>query len=507
VKENQVLINAIKETRWTYDIKEGKWKKEVVIIKDQQCVKAFQEDEMEADPSMRTHLRDECRRMRERGREPPCYFDDPAPSSSQSRHSRGIQPQQKDKRCGGCGQLGHISTSRKCPKNAGHSPYQRRGTPGAGGTFKIKLTMNKKSETSRKRNTEKQRQEKHAKENSKRQRQAKIRLRGDPFISMQTLLMNIIKQLRSLQISGYFTGPVSHIVYPDYPLKVKTPMDLKQMENKNKAKLYKSREEFLSDVRLLQTNSLAYNGPAHAVSQAASIVVESAEKAVAENAEHFSEIENEIKLKRLSEAMIEVIQYMKGLEESKFLQAPVSKKAFPKYYDVVKQPMDLTTLEQHAKSKKYYSPAEFWADAQLIVKASIQFNKAAHPITKQAEAMIEKGKIRGAAVLDPLPMPERKVVAPKRKRKRTGKSPRRRSSPRRTPSRTTPRRTTPRRTTPRRTSPRRSSPRRTPSSGPPPGTPVNPSIDRSGSNSATGGASSSAAVRVDSPQDMSFELM
>ncbi len=57
-----------------------------------------------------------------------------------------------------------------------------------------------------------------------------------------------------------FLHPVNKKNFPQYYERIKKPMDLSQIRMKINDNAYSTREEFLSDIRLIYENSQAYNG-------------------------------------------------------------------------------------------------------------------------------------------------------------------------------------------------------------------------------------------------------
>ena len=47
----------------------------------------------------------------------------------------------------------------------------------------------------------------------------------------------------------------------------------------------------------------------------------------------------------------------------------------PNYLDIIKEPMDLQTVEQNIKKKYYSTPSQFHADVEKIISNSYEFNK------------------------------------------------------------------------------------------------------------------------------------
>ena len=84
-------------------------------------------------------------------------------------------------------------------------------------------------------------------------------------------LQSSIKSIRRSKDAQAFNRPVDIVVLniPHYPNIVKTPMDLGQVERKLNANQYTDVGAVVADVQLVWTNSYAFNGRDHLVSQAA----------------------------------------------------------------------------------------------------------------------------------------------------------------------------------------------------------------------------------------------
>jgi hypothetical protein len=94
--------------------------------------------------------------------------------------------------------------------------------------------------------------------------------------------LSTVRSLKKLKDAAAFVHPVDPVALniPHYPTIIKTPMDLSTIERKlmasNPAKpetspnipRYYSAEEFVSDVRLVFSNCITFNGPDHVIAQA-----------------------------------------------------------------------------------------------------------------------------------------------------------------------------------------------------------------------------------------------
>ncbi|WVQ87371.1 hypothetical protein IAS59_001095 [Cryptococcus gattii] len=86
-----------------------------------------------------------------------------------------------------------------------------------------------------------------------------------------------------------------------------------------------------------------------------------------------------------------IVNELKTSPESVPFQKPVSKREAPDYYDVIKRPMDLSTILRNAKARKYKNKAEFAADLDLIWKNCFEYNsQESHPLRAAAQFMKQK---------------------------------------------------------------------------------------------------------------------
>ncbi|KAH9410888.1 bromodomain-containingprotein [Ordospora pajunii] len=184
---------------------------------------------------------------------------------------------------------------------------------------------------------------------------------------------------------------------PDYPLKIKQPMDLSTIRKKLDVKEYKHVKEFDADMRLMFQNCYVYN-------PAGTVVHEMGKALEGMYDELMAGMPNEVGRKRkrsevpatgrakhmkrsarVSEGMRveeydlcnEVIaELMKGKHKAynwPFLE-PVDEGLVPGYYSVISEPMDLQTIHSKLEQKKYHGIEEFKNDLELIVENCKKFN-------------------------------------------------------------------------------------------------------------------------------------
>ncbi|WVQ78346.1 hypothetical protein IAT38_000431 [Cryptococcus sp. DSM 104549] len=86
-----------------------------------------------------------------------------------------------------------------------------------------------------------------------------------------------------------------------------------------------------------------------------------------------------------------IVNELKASPESLAFQKPVSKREAPDYYEVIKRPMDLSTVMRNVKSRKYKSKADFAADLNLIWHNCYEYNsQETHPLRASARFMKQK---------------------------------------------------------------------------------------------------------------------
>ncbi|KAK8869732.1 hypothetical protein IAR55_000300 [Kwoniella newhampshirensis] len=82
---------------------------------------------------------------------------------------------------------------------------------------------------------------------------------------------------------------------------------------------------------------------------------------------------------------------LKSSPESLAFQKPVSKRDAPDYYEVIKKPMDLSTILRNIKARKYKNKAEFASDLNLIWSNCYEYNsQESHPLRTAARHMKQK---------------------------------------------------------------------------------------------------------------------
>lgn len=209
-----------------------------------------------------------------------------------------------------------------------------------------------------------------------------------------------------------FLKPVDPIALgiPDYPEKIKHPMDISTVKNKLDLKQYHSPDEFNSDMLLMFNNCYSYNHPDSVVYGMGKDLQRTYESLFSELP---TTLPSTMKKKVLTEASPKIkrtprspdihnmspdefsfcTEVLQDLEKSKhkkyswpFLY-PVTEQDAPGYFSVISQPMDLSTVRSKLDGRKYTSSAEFIADLNLIVENCFKFNKPETEVYKCGEEL------------------------------------------------------------------------------------------------------------------------
>lgn len=102
---------------------------------------------------------------------------------------------------------------------------------------------------------------------------------------------------------------------------------------------------------------------------------------------HLNQPEGEPMPKPQQKQALSIIKSLKRLKDAGPFNAPVDpvKLGIPTYLDVVKQPMDLGTMEKKASGEEYSNVSAFVNDFNLIVSNCILFNGSESPISQMAK--------------------------------------------------------------------------------------------------------------------------
>ncbi|KFD62438.1 hypothetical protein M514_10706, partial [Trichuris suis] len=222
------------------------------------------------------------------------------------------------------------------------------------------------------------------------------RRRTDPKISMSAILEGVLNEVRALPEAGLFLQPVSKKLVPDYYKVINRPIDLQKVRMNVAQNQYVTREEFLRDIRQILDNSRLYNGDQSEITQAARQVFLCASRKVAEKERRLMKLEKAINpllddndQVAFSYLLSNIIQQCKCLPKTFPFYQPVDGRKVKSYYEKVKFPMDLGTMEQKAQRHQYHFLADFLSDVEQIYKNSELFNGPASMFTTKAKEIFD----------------------------------------------------------------------------------------------------------------------
>lgn len=86
----------------------------------------------------------------------------------------------------------------------------------------------------------------------------------------------------------------------------------------------------------------------------------------------------------------EILNDLRDLPDMQPFMFPVNAKKVPDYYKIIQSPMDLTTMRDKLRDRKYNTREEFLADINQIVDNSSLYNGASNSITMAAKRLLHK---------------------------------------------------------------------------------------------------------------------
>ena len=226
------------------------------------------------------------------------------------------------------------------------------------------------------------------------------RRRTDPLVTLSDIFEEILTDMRSLPDTEPFHIPVNVKTVPDYYKIIGAPMDLQTIRNNIREKRYKNREEFLNDVNIIVKNSEIYNGVNHILTTVAKKMMEICVAKIQQKEDVIIKLEKVIN-PLLDEDQIAfsyilktiVADKLKIIPESWPFHKPVNKKSVKNYYEVIKSPMDLETLESNAQNHLYKSREAFLKDVALLYENSVHFNGKDSQFTEKAAEILSIAKM------------------------------------------------------------------------------------------------------------------
>jgi len=219
------------------------------------------------------------------------------------------------------------------------------------------------------------------------------RRRLDPAMDLRHCFSLAIEAMWQNPKSVPFQRPVDSRSNPQYRTIVKKPVDLNLIRTRNEEGFYKSRAKFQDDVQQMYENCRQYNTNNLMLVSDAKELLSICQTKLSEQSSTIEQAEAMIKLAMLLEEIVENLA-----KEHIHFRNPVSAKEFKDYNSFVKQPMDLSTIQQKIQKYSYASSAAFAEDIALIKSNCYAYCKGryqhmlpfADKLWKDAENLIAK---------------------------------------------------------------------------------------------------------------------
>jgi len=211
--------------------------------------------------------------------------------------------------------------------------------------------------------------------------------------------LQVLSKLKRNSNASPFLEPVDPVKLdiPDYPLKIKHPMDLSTIKKKLDSKMYVNAEDFDSDMKLMFNNCYVYN-PSGTVVHNMGKSLESVynelmssmpEEMIKKRKKMEVPVVERSKQPKRNIKPIEImktedyefcVEVLNDLVKPKYKACnwpflePVDGSLVPGYYSVIKEPMDLQTMRNKLDQRKYNNIEEFVGDLKLVVENCKKFN-------------------------------------------------------------------------------------------------------------------------------------
>ncbi|KAJ2766329.1 hypothetical protein IWQ57_004412, partial [Coemansia nantahalensis] len=212
----------------------------------------------------------------------------------------------------------------------------------------------------------------------------------------RTMCRRVLLRIQAQKSALEFMAPVDPIRQgvPTYFDVIKQPMDLGTIRKNLERNVYQSADGFRDHVQLVLSNCFLFNPPGAYVHDQALALQREFEAAwrhqsgadVAQTPVPTDAIPRDLPLASAGAAALEraraIVNRMKRDDCAWPFLRPVDPVALgvPTYFDIVRNPMDLSTVQKKLAKKAYPAVADFVADIQLIVDDCFLFNLPDTPV-------------------------------------------------------------------------------------------------------------------------------
>jgi len=116
-----------------------------------------------------------------------------------------------------------------------------------------------------------------------------------PHVVLSGRLEAIRSEVENRKDVGAFLKPVNRTGFPHYYEKIKEPIDLQTIREKNRKYEYKTADKFVAHFELMKENAIKFNGKGTALANEAEEIYEFVERTVEQNRLEFDEMEDAVK--------------------------------------------------------------------------------------------------------------------------------------------------------------------------------------------------------------------
>ncbi|CEO96546.1 hypothetical protein PBRA_005155 [Plasmodiophora brassicae] len=222
-------------------------------------------------------------------------------------------------------------------------------------------------------------------------RRASFRRRGDPQITLNSFFNSALDATSDVIGVATFSKPVTDDIAPNYSTIVKKPMYIDLMKKKVRECAYTSRADFVADLELIESNSVAYNGPENFLTLHAKIVVDAAKRDLENNRAAVEETERHLveyhELQALWARLGAIIETLWANPDSILFRFNVKKSEVPDYHQKIRSPVSLTSMKERLERSEYDSVKAFTHDLDLLVSNAVTYNGTGNPIADQAQRL------------------------------------------------------------------------------------------------------------------------
>ena len=93
---------------------------------------------------------------------------------------------------------------------------------------------------------------------------------------------------------------------------------------------------------------------------------------------------------QFNEIVVNLVDSCITFDNTRLFHFAVKKSEFPTYHDIVKNPIDLSTIKARAKRCEYKTLEEFRNDMKLLKENSVKFNGENSHVTNQAQSILDR---------------------------------------------------------------------------------------------------------------------